>query len=143
MDIFEFVNEEWARGSKTDDGSSKIGIFPLAFVALTYDEVAPLTTTTMTLMTITTTTTATTTTKKNDVLVDQSMEATPTSSSSSRTVIVLHDFTAEADEDLEMRVDDRIEVLETVDADWGYGRNTTSGKTGIFPWNFVEDCDGS
>ena len=121
VNIIEYVNDDWARGEKIDH--HKVGIFPLAFVSLVgnpCDDAATLTTTAST----TDLMTKTTTPSKDDM--------------TGKSAVVLFDFAAEAVEDLDMKEGEGIEVLASVDAEWGFGINTSNGKKGIFPWNFVE-----
>ena len=115
LEIFEYVNEDWARGVKVNH--PKIGIFPLAFVCIIDDGVNG----------EMTTSTSAAINPKN-----------PKDDMKGKNAVVLFDFAAEADEDLEMREGEGIEVLEGVDAEWGFGLNTSTGKKGIFPWKFVE-----
>ena len=91
----------------------------MAFVTLVYDEVSSVSTPT-------------------NAKAGSLGEASSSALAAKKEVTVLHDFLAETDEDLEMRVGDTIVILETVDNDWGFGRNVNTGKSGIFPWNFVD-----
>ena len=50
--------------------------------------------------------------------------------------IALYDFEGERDEDLAFFNGDTIEILEECDSGWWIGK--LHGKTGIFPYNFVQ-----
>ncbi|KAJ3324048.1 hypothetical protein HDU76_013494, partial [Blyttiomyces sp. JEL0837] len=50
--------------------------------------------------------------------------------------VVIDDFVAEAEGDLELRRGETVEVLEDVDASWSRGR--IGNREGIFPKTFVE-----
>nr|XP_020636978.1 SH3 domain-containing protein 19 isoform X1 [Pogona vitticeps] len=112
----EYVNEEWAKGELR--GTS--GIFPLNFVEIIED-------------------------------LPESGDGTPLKNKNSTPVTevegharewceALHDFTAEAQEDLSFKKGDRILILEHVDSEWYRGR--LNGKEGIFPTVFVRLCSG-
>ena len=42
------------------------------------------------------------------------------------------------DDELAMTAGDKIEIIEAVDEDWAKGKNTRSGKIGLYPISYVE-----
>ena len=48
------------------------------------------------------------------------------------------DFVPSEEDELAMNAGDKIEIISTVDEDWGKGRNTRTGETGLYPCNYVE-----
>ena len=54
-------------------------------------------------------------------------------------VTAIYDHEAEADDELDFSVGDRVEVLKTEDGGWWYGR--CHGKEGLFPVTYVNQSE--
>lgn len=48
------------------------------------------------------------------------------------------DFVPSEEDELAMEAGDKIEVISRVDDDWAKGKNTRTGKIGLYPCNYVE-----
>jgi hypothetical protein len=48
------------------------------------------------------------------------------------------DYVAAEDDELSMKAGDKITILESIDDDWGKGKNQRTGEEGMYPMNYVE-----
>jgi len=51
--------------------------------------------------------------------------------------VAIYAYKAADDGDLNLQINDRIAVLEYLNADWWKGRNERTGETGIFPQSYI------
>lgn len=58
-------------------------------------------------------------------------------SSKKFSVVATFDHDADADDELAFQVHDIIDVIDDTDEGWWFGRNTKTGKAGLFPVNYT------
>ena len=54
-----------------------------------------------------------------------------------------YDYEATADDELDLEEDQEVEILKKNEDGWFLGRVVGSGKTGLFPGNYVEEAEAS
>ncbi|XP_043829388.1 SH3 domain-containing protein 19 [Dromiciops gliroides] len=123
----EYINDEWARGER----NGKTGIFPLNFVEIIED------------LSDHSTNIAAISSKRTPLNTRRNVSASHLQKDhcSGEWCEAIHDFTAEANEDLPFKKGDRILIIEHLDSDWYRGR--LNNAEGIFPAAFVQPCLGS